>query len=128
MTTVPLRFPPPLHINSPPVVFKGKNMTFCPDSMGCIIFDFQFQISRPPMGRCAARKKDFGTSWSAARNASVTSTLCRVASRKNIRPIVTPPIFQKITSRLRACGGKWRRDDQEHVRGETSHHRRPFLF
>ena len=48
MTTLPLRFLPPLHTNSPPAQLDGPASGF---------FDFQFQISRPPMGIYAARGK-----------------------------------------------------------------------
>jgi hypothetical protein len=50
MTTAPLRLLPPLHINSPPVVLREKDMTFCPDSMGLhqvsSIFNFRFRARR----------------------------------------------------------------------------------
>jgi hypothetical protein len=51
------------------------------------------------MGRCAAREKDFGTSRSAAHNPLVIAHLAELGHEK-YPPIVTPPIFQKITSRL----------------------------
>jgi hypothetical protein len=49
MTTVPLRFLPPLHINSPPVVLREKDMTFCPDlgpHQVSSIFNFRFRARR----------------------------------------------------------------------------------
>jgi hypothetical protein len=48
MTTLPLRFLPPLHIPARLPQLDGPASGF---------FDFQFQISRPPMGIYAARGK-----------------------------------------------------------------------
>jgi hypothetical protein len=61
MTTVPLRFLPPLHINSPPVVLREKDATLCPDSMGLHHLRFSISDFAPADGQVRCSRKGIST-------------------------------------------------------------------